>query len=101
MANATVVEWLYAKDAVPGLDPRTKVGVLAIHTCREIAPDEEIYFYYGDLYDRRHYGRRPYNVGKGCKNINQAHIPQHERPRNVMLRIGVKTVPEGAVYIEL
>tara|TARA_A100001015_G_scaffold315714_1_gene428178 strand:+ start:859 stop:1419 length:561 start_codon:yes stop_codon:yes gene_type:complete len=98
VSNASVVEWLYAKDAIPGIDPKTKVGVIAIHACRDIEAGAEIYFYYGDLYDRRHYGRKPYNVGMGCNPPNRANVPEYERPRNVMLKRNVRSVPENLVY---
>lgn len=97
VANATVVEWSLAKDAIPGIDPKRRVGVLAIHACRDIEVGEEIYFHYGELYDRRHYGRKPYNVGKGC-TISRKSIPEDEKPRNMMLRNNVTSVPEGLVY---
>ena len=101
VSNASVVEWLYAKDAIPGIDPKIKVGVIAIHACRDIEAGEEIYFYYGDRYDRRHYGRRPYNVGSGCTPMKRQSIPEYERPRHVMLENKVNSVPEDVVYIVL
>lgn len=100
-ANAGVIEWLYARDAVPGLKPSEKVLVAAIHVCRAVAANEEIYFYYGDLYDRRHYGRKPYNVGFGCKTINRAHVSPAETPRNYLESRGILSVPEGEVYISI
>lgn len=98
-ANATVVEWATAADAVPGVAPSQRVGVLAIHACAPIRAGEEVYFYYGDAYDRRHYGRKPYNVGVGCETLSRASVPAHERPRRAMLDRGVATVPEDYVYI--
>ena len=99
VSNVFVVEWSHAKDAIPGIAPNTKVGVIAMHACRDIEAGEELYFYYGDLYDRRHYGRRPYNVGAECRPLSTREIPEHERPRNVMLDNNVNSVPEDFVYI--
>ena len=98
-ANATVVEWATASHAVPGVRPAQRVGVLAVHACEAIRAGEEIYFYYGDSYDRRHYGRKPHNVGRGCAALRRESVPAHERPRRAMLERGVVTVPEGHVYI--
>lgn len=99
-SNVDVVEWTTAKDAVPGVPPSTRVGVLAVHTCRAVAAGEELYFHYGDAYDRRHYGRRPYNVGRKCDPIGRQRVPAEQRPRQVLLRLGVERIPRDEAYIE-
>ena len=100
-ANVGIVEWLLAKDAVPGIRPNAKVLVAAIHACRPIHAGEEIYFYYGDKYDRRHYGRKPYNVGKGCESISRGNVPASEHPRRFFEDREVYTLPEGEAYLAL
>lgn len=100
-ANVGVIEWLRAREAVPGIPGSAKVMVAAVHTCRAVAAQEEIYFYYGTCYDRRHYGRKPYNVGVGCKRMNRSHVPAGEVPRTHMEARGVTSVPEGEAYLEL
>lgn len=99
-ANVTVVEWREAHDAVPGERPTQLVGVLAMHTCRAVAAGEELYYFYGNSYDRRHYGRKPHNVGRGC-SIRRTDVPDAERPRNAMLTRGITSVPEGLVFIRM
>lgn len=101
-ANVDVVEWLFAKDAVPGIPPKQKVNVLAVHTCRDILAGEELYFYYGELYDRRHYGKRPYNVGCACERpVRRNDVPHSERPCQALLRRGISSALEGHVYVRI
>lgn len=99
-ASVGMVEWSKAKDAVPGIDGRRSVGVLAMHTCRAVKAGEELFFHYGDQYDRRHYGRRPYNLGTPCA-INRSRVPPEERPRQAMLRHGVAHIPREEAYVIL
>lgn len=65
-SNAFIKEWRYARECVPGMAGSTKIDALCLHACRDILPHEEIYYYYGDSYDRRKYGRKPHNVGAPC-----------------------------------
>lgn len=98
-ANATMVEWATAKNAVPGVSPRSRVAVLAVHACVDIPAGSEIHFHYGKEYDRRHYGRKPYNVGSPCPGFAQTLVPDHERPRRALEMRGIHHVPEGTVFI--
>ena len=99
-ANVGVVEWTRAGDALPHGGPaNAEILVVAMHTCKPVRAGQELYFYYGNLYDRRHYGRPPYNVGRGCPSIPRQGIPLEERPRYVMLAQGTHQVPEGLVYV--
>ena len=96
-ANVAVVEWSQAKDAIPGLPPKTNIYCAAMTTCREISAGEELYYYYGDYYDRTHYGPKPHNVGKGCKPLARNKIPKEQRPRQVLEARGV--IPKNDTYI--
>ena len=100
-ANVSIVEWSKAGEAVPGLPPTAKVLVAAVHTCRAVAAGEELYYHYGDAYDRAHYGRRPHSVGEPCPEIRRGHVPPEERPRAVLLARGVRELREGEAYLRL
>lgn len=100
-ANVAIFEWSTARDAVPGIPPKTKVVVAALHTCRPVQAGEELYLHYGDQYDRRHYGREPHNVGFGCARVNRSSVPREERPRAFFERRGVASLPEDVAYVAL
>lgn len=81
-ANAAILEWSQAGDALPFHAPPRKrpCRMLAVHATRPIAAGEEIYMNYGSKYDRRRY---PPGVAVGpASTLNKkAQIPLHERPR--------------------
>ena len=102
-ANVSIVEWVKAEDALPGIETMNEkpaeVVMAAFHACRDIEPHEELYFHYGNKYDRRHYGRRPYNVGDPC-NLYRSHIPTEMRPGPFLKRQKVFELPNDS-FVEL
>ena len=96
-ANVTIVEWTKAKDALPG-KKAGDVLMVAFHACRNITEGEELYYYYGDTYDRRSYGRRPYNVGTGC-NLSRSNIPVDQRPGPYLHSLGVQRLPNDTYVV--
>ena len=99
-ANATVVDWRYARDALPELRGSTEVAVAAVHACRDVHVGEEIFFHYGEEYDRSHYGRKPHNVGTPCSEWRNSFVAKEERPRAFAEANGWR-VAEGFAYLEL
>lgn len=82
-ANVSVVVWTAPSEALPefaGRSGKGKVLLATMYTCREVEAGEELYYHYGDAYDRRHYGRRPYNVGTPCLNLGKNKIHDSEKP---------------------
>ena len=103
VSNATIVEWLKAEDGLPNaeLRPNQKIGVVAIHACSNIQAGEEIYFHYGEDYERpfKAYGRKPHNVGNSCGSLNRGDVPLKERPSNYLRSNKVYRAAKNHVYI--
>lgn len=98
-ANVTIIEWVKCKDAIPGRHGKNKDCLMvAFHACRDISEGEELYYYYGSKYDRRSYGRRPYNVGTGC-SLARGKIPVEERPGPFLESIGVTSLPNDSYVL--
>ena len=86
---------------MPGIAHNAKVLAATMYTCRAVRAGEELYYHYGDSYDRTHYGRKPHNLGAPCKGIKRGSIVDAETPRAVMLAQGVATLPEGECFIRI
>jgi hypothetical protein len=104
-SNVVLVEWDRARDAIPGLEPPSRrVTVAAMHTCRPVRAGEELYLHYGgdpndddDGYDRRHYGRKPRNVGRPGRTLPLRNM---EKPRHALEARGIAALPaDDTIYL--